>query len=534
VLLDSPAASPAGSALAAGSAGPAGLAGSRPVGWAVAGAALRWALRLAVAGYGLFMSLWRLDVPAWANDERVYAAAGRDYWHGQFTYNPEHPPLGKWLIGLSEKWFGTGAWAVRLPAAVAMLAVGLLLWVWLARRVGGAAGVVAALVWWSLPAISTFPEVMGGQPDLSLSQRLALLDPLAAAFAVGALVAGWWWVRSGRLRAALLCGLLAGAAVATKIPAVLLVAVPAVVGPLGTLRHAPPWWASRARLPNDWALPASWQEWTVRLGRVAVHAVAWLTAGFAAFAAAYAPMGARQAVRVFAAGWRYQHRHGTGGHDIVLRGAVWDKAPWWALGWWQYMSVGAAVTVVAVLATLAGLAVRSGLTAYLTAAWLLPMALLVPVSGLALPHYDLVWRPVLVAGCVAGGAVAAGRLRRWVPRPLVALLVLAALVPPALLGARTAAYTARLVPEGYAALPQVAFPGQTLVIGNVLLARQYLPGWSVIPAAGLPPSHHLPPGTIVLDRARTLRAGDRGLGAWARLNGYRLVRSGTLDIWVRR
>jgi 4-amino-4-deoxy-L-arabinose transferase-like glycosyltransferase len=520
--------------------GPARAAGTNSqVGWL-------WLLRIALVGYGAFMSLWRLDVPSWNSDEVVYLQAGDNYWNGQFGYNPEHPPLGKWLIGAAERLFGQSLWAARLPSALAMLAGGVLLWVWLARRIGPAAGRTAAVLWWSLPALTTFPEALGqGGPDLGQAQRWALLDPLAAVLALAAVVAGWWWVRSGRLSAALCCGLLAGAAVATKLPALLLVAVPGAVGPLATLLRplpALPGLPLLARLPGAgrialprWAIRPGWArpEWVVLPGRVVGHAAVWLAAGAGAFAATYLPMGYHQGLAVFWAGWHKQHLHAAVGHQIFLHGTAYGRSPWWSLAWWQYAAVGGAVTVVALIAVAAGLALRSGLTAYLTAAWLLPMVALVPLSHLALPHYDLIWRPVLVAGCVAGGATAARWLRRRTHLVVAVAAVLALLAPAVLLGVRTTAHTARVRPAGYSALPALAGPGEVQVVGNVLVARRYLPHRQVNAVRNAPRAHRPAPGTIVLDRASTLRGGDFGLSAWARLHHYRHTVSGTLDIWAR-
>jgi len=45
--------------------------------------------------------------------------------------------------------------------------------------------------------------------------------------------------------------------------------------------------------------------------------------------------------------------------------------------------------------------------------------------------------------------------------------------------------------------------------------------------------HRPAPGTIVLDRGTTSRSRDFGLTAWARLHEYRLVHTGTLDVYLR-
>jgi hypothetical protein len=508
---------------------------SRPVPAQIsARVAVRLLSGLIVFGYGAFMSLWRLPVPAWLGDEITYARAGEEYWHGQFTFNPEHPPLGKDLIGAAEMVFGPRLGAARLPAAGAMLACGVLLWWWLSRQVGPAAGVTAAVLWWSLPGLTTFPEASGlSGPELSLPQRLALLDPLAGALVLAALIVGWWWVRSGRLRAVALCGVLSGAAVATKLPALLPLAVPALVGTLAVLlRRAPETGNPATGGPGWWArLP----EPARRAARAAGHGWTWAGATAVTFAAAYAPMGPRQAASSVLAGWRFQRAHSELGHWIVLRGAVHLQPPWWAPAWWQYVSVGAAVAALLGTAAVAAVLLRPGLGGYLTAAWVLPMLTLVPITDLALPTYGLIWRGPLVAGTATGAALAARRLHRRLPAAVAAALIATAAVPIAVLSARTAGHTLRLPRVGYAALPGLAEPGEVQILGHPVLAHRYLaPAHAVRPVIRPPTAGRPAPGTLVLDRAYTLRFGDGGLSAWARRHGYRMVRTGTLEVWLRR
>jgi hypothetical protein len=499
-----------------------------------------FAVRAVLFAFGLFMSLWRLDVLSWNGDELIYAAAGNNYWNGDYRYNPEHPPLGKVLIGVSEHIFGQTLWAARLPAAMAALLGGCVLWAWLSRAVGPAAGRTAAVFWWALPGLTSFPELLPGR-SLDLPQRWALLDPLAGALALGALAAGWWWLRGGRLAAALTSGLLAGAAVATKLPAVLIVVVPGAVGPLATLLRPGPAWVAHLPVHAEWSRPSRVVFTAAgRLPRAVGHAATWLAGGFTAFAMAYASMGARQAVDSIRAGWRMQRAHGSGGHSVLLDGQVYQHAPWWALAWWQWMALGGAVAVIALVATAAGLALRSGLTAYLAAAWLIPLLLLVPVSHLALPHYDIIWRGPLVGAAVAGGAVAIRwlralswpRLRPYTP-VLAGLLLLVALAPPGALALRTAAHTMVLEPAGYGALPAIAGPGEVHVVGSVPVVRKYLPQHTVVGVRNTPRQHVPAPGTIVLDRATTSRSTDFGLTAWGIIHHYRHVHTGTLDIYFR-
>lgn len=489
---------------------------------ALVGLVWSFAVRFGLFGFGTFMSLWRIDVPPLNSDELVYSRAGELYWAGDYSANPEHPPLGKFFIGAAEHVFGATVWAARFPAAVALLFGGVLLWWWLSRVAGAAAGRIAAVLWWTIPGLISFPEALGAGPHLDLPQRWAMLDPLAGVLALGTLAAGWWWGRSHRLAWALTCGLLAGAAVATKVPALLIIVVPGVVGSLGTLFAPGPGWAVGVPVVVG------------RVVRALGHGVTWVVGGVVAFAMAYSPMGYKAAEASVRTGWRFQRVHGMSGHSILLRGEVYQHSPWWSLAWWQYVGLGPVLSVVAVCGTVAGLVVGDRLTAYLTAAWVVPMVGLVPLSHLALPHYDLVWRAPLIGGCVAGGAAGIRRLGlvpygRWVRVGVVVL----ALLPAGMLGVRTVGHTVGLAPSGYAALPGVVASGEVQVVGNVTLVRHYLPDDVVHGVRNAPRPHRAAPGTIILDRASTGRGSDFGLTAWARLHHYRYISTGTLDVYVR-
>ncbi len=473
--------------------------------------AARLAGAAGLVGYGALLSFRRLGTPAWHVDEQVYATAGRAYWRGDFRLNPQHPPLGKEIIGAAQAAFGPTLTAARLPAAAAALAGGLLLWLWLSRAGAPAAGPLAAALWWSLPSVVAFPEALPG-PVTALPTRYALLDPLAGFLALGALAVGWWWVRTGRWTAAAGSGVLLGLAVATKLPAGLVGVVAVLAGTAAAL-HRP-------------GRPLR------RLLRAGGQAATWSLAAAGAGLAAYAPMGRDGAVASFAAGWRIQREHGRGGHLVTVAGQRYFHPPWWTLGWWQHASWGAAVTAVAALAVVAGLALRPALTGYLAAACLLPLTLLVPLADLALPHYPVLWRGPLI-GAVAVGAVAgAGWLRRHAGGWVAVAVLAAVLAPVGLLAGRTAAATLTLRPAGYAALPAVVPPGDVWLVGQPAVARAYLPGHRLGP-----PPRPLPaaarPAAVVLDAMSTVRGADRRAADWARARGYRVVRTDTLEIWVR-
>lgn len=134
-------------------------------------------------------------------DEPMYLLASRSYWErGDFSFNREHPPLTKLLIGLPLKLAGlelpadyhtAGATQLRFMyelnddpkrtlflGRLPMIGVGLLLWFYVflfARLFGGDGAGVAALAAYALS-----PGIIGNTP-------LAALDLGGAAFAVIAL-----------------------------------------------------------------------------------------------------------------------------------------------------------------------------------------------------------------------------------------------------------------------------------------------------------------------------------------------------------
>lgn len=186
-------------------------------------------------------------------DEPVYVGTAADYLHEhEIRYNPEHPPLGKLLIGagvaLADPHYdasftgnqgrvgrhllyesGNDPWQVmlwaRLPVIVLTLAFGLVVLAF-ARELTGPAGGVTAL---ALYAFS---------PDVVAHGSLATLDVPAAGF----LLTSAWLLWRARLRPRLyvpLAGLAAGAALATKMSSLAAVPVLMALAAWSVWRHDP-------------------------------------------------------------------------------------------------------------------------------------------------------------------------------------------------------------------------------------------------------------------------------------------------------
>lgn len=110
--------------------------------------------------------------PLWWWDESFYATAARNaiehgHWLIPYTAGFDHlyaypflekPPLAIWLQAVSIGAFGPTAFAVRVPSAVATIGVTVLAYV-IARRIDGpAAGVAAATVFLTTPAVVLGPN----------------------------------------------------------------------------------------------------------------------------------------------------------------------------------------------------------------------------------------------------------------------------------------------------------------------------------------------------------------------------------------
>lgn len=176
-------------------------------------------------------------------DERVYVEAGQQYLDGDFGTNREHPPLAKLLFGVAGRVVGDPVLGGRLVAVVAGLAIAVAVFVLVRRMAGRAWGLGAAGLWVVLPHALRHAELGWGGFDRL--DRYAMLDPVATAFAVWALVVALRWSDDERLRWGVLAGALVGLAAGAKLSGGLVGPVVAAVpwvAASGRGRSATSWW----------------------------------------------------------------------------------------------------------------------------------------------------------------------------------------------------------------------------------------------------------------------------------------------------
>jgi len=200
----------------------------------------------------LLQSFFASRIKSPVYDEPAHIAAGLSYLQtGEFTANPQHPPLLKEMSALSlllagVRWpnseearqliEGRGdqlEWPVgnaiiaangpdkamfwaRLPFILLAALLGILLYAW-GREMVGPAAALGALFLYAL------------DPTMLAHSYLVATDAGLAAFTVLFLWALWSYVRNPSLKRLLLCGLAMGAVLGTKFSALLLLPVGAVL-----------------------------------------------------------------------------------------------------------------------------------------------------------------------------------------------------------------------------------------------------------------------------------------------------------------
>lgn len=330
------------------------------------------------------LAFWRLDVSEVWIDESIYTNAAWEYLHGDLTANPEHPPLGKLIIGAWQVSFGEGIISARALMGVVMIATAAAIWWFSSRIVGPRWAVVPAILWMLMQR---------SFEDRDRLDRLASLDMLMVLFLVLGFALAWRWWESKSAWIALLAGLTLGAAVMTKVPAA--VFIPAlfvlVVG--------------------------RWHWKPLFLGIIA------LAGGAAAVVlATLAPFGYWDAITRMV---EFQTAHNADGHSILIDDRIYEFAPWWSTFRFALDGLGIWGVIALVLGSITAIvAVRPRrVVGMLIVAGVLAAMFFVVISKVVLPHYflDWVWIPTILSGLALPAL-----LRRTALLPVGAVIVIAA------------------------------------------------------------------------------------------------------------
>ena len=439
---------------------------------------------VAAGAAALFVLAWRLGTTQWSVDELIYRDAAHAYLAGDLTPNREHPPLGKYLIGVGQLVFGESAAASRMAAVLASVATGVMLAIFAWRLAGRYAALTAFAVWTILP-----------HPTAALNvERRALLDVFMVLGVTTALYHGWTWANTGRLRPALVAGVAVGLATAAKLPGAL--DLPIIV----TL-----------------ALHSG------RSRRTILQAVAAVGAAAAAFIAVYLPYG-RGIPGAIEYMIRFQRQNSARGHSVLVEGVTVAHPPWW-YGPAQIYHDTPLVFLASVAAlVVAPLVLDRRLALYLLSAVLIPFGFIAFVFGVQLRHYPFDY---LAPVALVLALVLAALIRRGSPIDLAAAATLA--VPLVLLASTTILRTASLGIGDYERAARLidarARSGSRVVV--TLSERRVLAAYLDDPARVVRRVVRTA-GAIVTSGSERLRTGD------PRLRSFDPTRVGALTVWLRR
>jgi len=331
--------------------------------------ALHSVVLVAVLLLAAYTAFFRLGVGDWHTDEVTYRNAGLMYVQDHdFSANQEHPFLAKYVLGVTQVVFGSSEpWVVRIPAAVACLLTGLILFTFARRVAGFWTGILALTLW----AIS---------PVISNHGRLALLESFLALFSTLALYLGWRWAESGTWRFATFTGVALGLATASKLTGILFFPAILLVG----------------LLKKDLSWRLIFQGYMVGL------------AAAATMLATYAPLGS-EAPSAIQYMFAFQSQHNAEGHPQSIIGEVYRFHPWWTHLWWQWEFYGVLAGLSLAVALVVGFLRRRPLELYLLAAALVPFLFMSFIVQVKLSNYFGAWQPPLILLL----ALAAVNLARW-------------------------------------------------------------------------------------------------------------------------
>ncbi len=341
-------------------------------------------LGLAVLVWGLYQSFWNLAAANLNADEPIYRDAGWAYVHGDFALNREHPPVAKYVIGLSQLVFGQGELGPRIAAASTVILGGAILYFWLRREIGWPGALFTAGAWMLLPH---------GMSSGVRLDRFGLLEPFMVFFAIAAFAAAWRWFRTRSWWWLVLSAVAMALSVTSKVSTAVM--IPAIL--------LLPLLANRIR--------------DTILGAVVFVAVFGVV-----FVVAYLPMGIRSAISYML---QMQSEHNAAGHLVVVAGVATSFPPWWANLLFSVEGMGIAASVVLVTGTVAAFFRRPpglALPLYVGAALALLLVFYLFVSTVALTHYYYAWVWLLCVLAGIGVSVLLGRRRSSVATVLTRVL----------------------------------------------------------------------------------------------------------------
>jgi 4-amino-4-deoxy-L-arabinose transferase-like glycosyltransferase len=201
----------------------------------------RYLALVGILALSVVLNTHRLAQNGYANT--FYSAGVRSMlqsWHNFFfvSFDPgglvtiDKPPLGVWVQAASAHLFGLSPLSLLLPEAIISTCAVAVLYRVIARRLGAAAGLAAAL------ALAVFPSFVAVSRDNGVDPLLILLTILACGAALNA-------IDDGRWRWLLACSVLVGLAFNTKTLAACLI-VPGIAS--AYLLCAPGSWVRRTTM----------------------------------------------------------------------------------------------------------------------------------------------------------------------------------------------------------------------------------------------------------------------------------------------
>jgi 4-amino-4-deoxy-L-arabinose transferase-like glycosyltransferase len=338
-------------------------------------------LVVVVSALAAFQNLFRLSVAPPLSDEQTYADMGWAYLHwttlSQVQRLPkwsnfEHPPLAKILFGVAESLAGhPSVEAARVVAALFTLGTSAVLFWWIGKGVNRWVGLLAGGAYALIP--------MSVYPQNTRFGRSAMLDSVAAFFALVAVALAWHWFASTARRAWVLSaatGVCVGLATASKETAFLGALGPVALGMALVARRR-----------------AVWSRVAQAGGATALALITFLVT--------YLPFGDPAGrIRYL---MRFQSDHSAQGHLVGFDGRVSLHPPWWTNLWFAKQGLGSVLAWALLAAVLAALVLRRDRwVAWLAAGLVGPFVFHGFVAKVTLPFYWVMWMPLVVALAALG------------------------------------------------------------------------------------------------------------------------------------